>query len=261
MPPTTSSGRRPSYRSWSSRASRRGSAPGVSRTGSARPLRAGDAGGDARCSSRARSPASSARRSFGEEAIDGASGGSPADPGRGELSCGPATPRYPQMMEPRGKFRDRIRAEVKKRLRIDERKLHLRQVKKTTWALVLTAPYLIFEWSGRTFFLYAAWPSADSVIHFSFGVAFASVAALIYDKSGRFIGTWTVILSFLWEGLEQWGEILMPNQPAEYVDIFFWDGVMDITMNILGATLIYRILKRTGLLGITSSKSGATALS
>lgn len=149
-----------------------------------------------------------------------------------------------------GEFRDRIRAEVKKRLRIEERKIYWRQINKTTWALALTAPYLMLEWGGRAFFLYASWPPTDSVIHFLFGVAFASVAALIYNKSEKFIGAWMVILSLTWEGLEQWGEILMPNQPAEYVDIFVWDGVTDMAMNMLGAALIYLILKRTGLLGI-----------
>lgn len=159
-------------------------------------------------------------------------------------------------------IRDRIREEVRKRLRIEERKIHWRQVRKTTWALLLTVPYLLLEWSGRAFHLYSSWPPVDSVIHFLFGVAFTSVAALIYGKSGRSIGVWMVIVSFAWEGFEQLGEVIQPNQPPEYADIFFWDGVMDMSMNMLGAALIYLIMKRTGLLerkiqgGIDENKSG-----
>lgn len=143
-------------------------------------------------------------------------------------------------------LRVRMQAEVTRRLHIEKNRIHWEHVKNTTWALFLMMPYLLSEWTARAFNFYESFPSIDMLIHFSFGVAFVSVASLIYMNSAKSIGFWLVVTSFAWEGLEMIGDAIL-SQPSYHLDIFFWDGTIDILMNILGGVLVYAIFKPTGL--------------
>ncbi len=145
------------------------------------------------------------------------------------------------------RLRQKIRDGVKKRLHIEEKKIRWEHVKKTTWALFLMVPYLMSEWTARAFNLYESFSYIDLIVHFSFGVAFVSIASLIYMKPARSSGLWLVITSFTWEALEKIGDAIL-SQPSYHIDIFFWDGVTDVLMNLLGGLLIYLILKKTGVL-------------
>ncbi len=145
------------------------------------------------------------------------------------------------------KLRNRIKEQFKKRLHIEKNKIKWEHIKKTTWALFLMMPYLLSEWTARAFNFYESFPPIDMIIHFSFGVAFVSIASLIYMKPARSTGLWLAVISFSWEALEKIGDAIL-SQPSYHIDIFFWDGATDILMNLLGGFLIYLIMKKTGLL-------------
>ena len=126
-------------------------------------------------------------------------------------------------------------------------KIHDFHIKKTTIALLLMLPYLASEWSARAFNLYVVFPPIDNFIHASFGIAFAAVAYLIYNKNKTFVLAWSFVVSVFWEILEITGDKYVP-QTAVLMDPFFYDGIKDITVAFLGTVitlyLIRRVIKR-----------------
>ncbi|HME86842.1 MAG TPA: hypothetical protein VKE88_00330, partial [Candidatus Nanoarchaeia archaeon] len=99
-----------------------------------------------------------------------------------------------------------IRKALNRRVSVLRRRIHDFHIKKTTIALILLLPYLASEWSARAYNLYTFFPQVDNLIHFSFGVAFAGISYLIYNKSKQFVLFGAFILSILWEVLEISGD-------------------------------------------------------
>jgi hypothetical protein len=137
------------------------------------------------------------------------------------------------------KLRDTLRS----RVILLRQKVQERHIKRTTLALLLAIPYLISEWSARAFELYFHFPPIDNFIHASFGIAFAAISFLIYEKKEKFIIVGALIISIIWEVIEKLGDIAYPD-PKNYVDIFLFDGVKDIAVTFLGAFIMYYVLRR-----------------
>ena len=130
----------------------------------------------------------------------------------------------------------------KKSIKEIQYSIHERHIKRTTLALLLTLPYLLSEWGGRAYNLYIAYPAIDNFIHAFFGIAFASVAYLIYNKNTNYTLTASFAAAVLWEGLEIIGDAYVPAA-AVLKDPFFYDGAKDILVTFvssIGANMVLR---------------------
>ncbi len=106
--------------------------------------------------------------------------------------------------------------------------------------------FLVYEVVVRTYDLYAPIPTVDIGGHFLAGVALGATFFWIGKKKKVYWRNWFVILgsfvmSMLWEGVEIVQEWFIPN-PPHLVDVFFWDGVVDVIVALLGTTL-YLLIK------------------
>ncbi|MBN2420947.1 hypothetical protein JXB27_01555 [Candidatus Woesearchaeota archaeon] len=115
--------------------------------------------------------------------------------------------------------------------------------KRTTWALILILPYIFSEWHMRAYGLYATMPYLDKLVHFFFGVAVAAIAYLVYFKNRKFALLCTFAFSMTWEIMEIIGDKIIPQSP-DLFDIFFFDGVFDIVVALIGAYLTFALLKK-----------------
>ncbi len=136
-----------------------------------------------------------------------------------------------------------LRGKVQHYLKKARAKFHRVHIKRTTIALILTLPYLLLEWSARAFNLYLYFRPVDTILHILFGVAFASIALLIYEKKPQFILLWAFALAILWEGLEKLGDVIL-SQPSYLLDIFFYDGMKDISVTFLGAVVTVFVIRK-----------------
>lgn len=135
-----------------------------------------------------------------------------------------------------------LRKAIKYNVKLARKKFHQRHIKSTTLALLLTLPYLLFEWTARAFDLYTYFPSVDIFVHTSFGIAFAAITLLIYEKNLKFTIFWAFIVAVLWEAIEIIGDFIPVT--AVFLDPFFYDGVTDILFTFLGAVVTVYILRK-----------------
>ena len=105
-------------------------------------------------------------------------------------------------------------------------------------ALILLVLFLLMETFIRTYNLYETAPFLDIPSHFFGGMALAGLSYWFLSvTSFKFKKTGTIALTFvgslIWELLEKIQEALIENPPY-LVDIFYWDGVLDVTVTLLG---------------------------
>lgn len=134
-----------------------------------------------------------------------------------------------------------LKKEIKYRINEARESFRNRHVKRTTAALFLALPYLVLEWCARAYGLYIIFPPVDIFIHFFFGIAFASIAFLIYEKKLRFILYSIFIVSIIWEIIEIIGDMFPAG--AAIPDPFFNDGILDILFAMAGAVAALYCLK------------------
>jgi hypothetical protein len=119
-------------------------------------------------------------------------------------------------------------------------------------ALVLLITFLAVELFLRMYNLYYHEPFVDVPSHFFAGLAIGSGAAWIWSlnevrhkKTATILATFAV--SVIWEILETLQELVIENPPYLH-DIFVWDGVLDITVTVLGGAfslLFIQIIRKT----------------
>ena len=106
--------------------------------------------------------------------------------------------------------------------------------------------FLVYEVFVRAFDLYGPIPEVDIVGHFLAGIALGATFLWIGRKNHITWRNWFVVggsiaMSLLWEAAEKIEDSVYPN-PDYLIDIFFWDGVSDIIIALLGTSL-YLLIK------------------
>lgn len=114
-------------------------------------------------------------------------------------------------------------------------------------ALLLWVIFLSWEVTIRTWDMYRRFPPVDLVSHFLAGLAMASLAyrwALqhVTPHPRRRAVLATGVLALAWEGVELVQEHFWPD-PPHLQDVFFWDGVTDILASLVGAVLVFPLLR------------------
>jgi len=123
-------------------------------------------------------------------------------------------------------------------------------------ALISWIVFLVIEVSIRMYTLYATVPLVDIPSHFFAGIAIAMgvywILSLTLVKRKK-ITTWifTFVIAIFWEILETLEDLVVYN-PDYLKDIFFWDGIGDIIVTLIGGIfatfLLYILRKKTILL-------------
>jgi hypothetical protein len=138
-------------------------------------------------------------------------------------------------------FRD-FRGHLRRNIEEIKYSIQERHIKRTTVALLLTIPYLLSEWTARAYDLYAAFPVIDNFVHATFGIAFASIAYLIYNKTPRKIIFMAFIVSLIWEVYEVLGDYLPAG--SRILDPLLYDGIKDILVTFIFAVISAYTLSR-----------------
>lgn len=113
-------------------------------------------------------------------------------------------------------------------------------------SLFLFILFLVVEVTLRIWDLYKHIPMVDVPSHFFAGMAVGCLTYWIYlmtpakhkNLMALFI---TIIISLIWELLEIVQEKLLPD-PPHLSDFFFWDGVWDTVVAIIGATILLYVI-------------------
>lgn len=114
-------------------------------------------------------------------------------------------------------------------------------------ALLLCVVFLAWEVTVRTWNLYERLPPVDLGGHFLAGLAMAALAyrfllQRVVSHPHRWAFVVTLLLALAWEGVELVQERLSPD-PAHLRDVFLWDGVTDILASLVGAVLVFPLLR------------------
>jgi hypothetical protein len=90
--------------------------------------------------------------------------------------------------------------------------------------------------------LYILWPPIDNITHFMWGFSFFLVFLLLlkWDLPDSILGSF--FIHMLWEAMEIVGDKLFP-QPG-MSDHFFFDGIVDTLMFIVGGCVVWALLAR-----------------
>ena len=118
-------------------------------------------------------------------------------------------------------------------------------------SLIAFIVFLLSELGSRIYDLYFSFPLIDIPNHFFAGIALffglywvVSQTKIIRKKSVAVLGTF--LISIAWEVLEKLEETVV--QSPDYLrDFFFWDGVGDITVAVIGSLVgiyLYHSLKK-----------------
>jgi len=122
-------------------------------------------------------------------------------------------------------------------------------------SLMITALYLwlllaVYEIHLRTYDLYRTLPEVDLLGHFLGGIALAATFIWIAQKLNRKHYAWfamigTLVASLVWEAGEKIQELIFYNPPY-LIDVFFFDGVIDIILALVGAAtfLLIKLFKK-----------------
>jgi len=114
-------------------------------------------------------------------------------------------------------------------------------------ALLLCVVFLSWEVTIRTWDMYRRFPPVDLVSHFLAGLAMAALAyrwslQRVTAHPRRQAVLATAALSLAWEGVELIQERLWPDPPW-LRDVFFWDGATDVVASLVGALLVFPLLR------------------
>jgi len=114
-------------------------------------------------------------------------------------------------------------------------------------ALLLCVIFLSWEVIIRTWDMYRRFPLVDLVAHFLAGMAMAALAyrwslQRVTANPRREAVLVTAALALAWEGVELVQERLWPDPPW-LQDVFLWDGVTDILASLVGAVLVFPLLR------------------
>ncbi len=91
----------------------------------------------------------------------------------------------------------------------------------------------IAKWQFGTDF-FAVWGPIDNVMHFLWGLNIALMLMVWTRWSGRDAVLGVFAFQWLWEALEIGGDIFL-SQPVHMLDHFWWDGLKDTGVDVLGA--------------------------
>ena len=119
------------------------------------------------------------------------------------------------------------------------------------YSLFLTA---VFLWIGflcvelfiRTYNLYSDVPAVDIPSHFFSGIALFAIALWYFSLTGTsrkpiLSLSFVLAAAIVWEILEKLQEFVVFNPPG-LIDVFFWDGVKDILVTVVGALAGFMLL-------------------
>ncbi len=114
-------------------------------------------------------------------------------------------------------------------------------------ALLLWVVFLSWEVTIRTWDMYRRFPPVDLVSHFLAGLAMAALAyrfllQRVVSHPHRWAFVATLLLSLAWEGVEMVQERFWPD-PEHLRDVFLWDGVTDVLASLVGAVLVFPLLR------------------
>jgi len=120
---------------------------------------------------------------------------------------------------------------------------HQNNLLTATYAWIL---FLVYEVFIRAFDLYGPIPEVDIMGHFLAGIALGATFFWIGKKKkiswrNWFVVLGSVVISLLWEAAEMIEDRLIPN-PEHLIDVFFWDGVSDVIIALIGTSL-YLLIK------------------
>ena len=123
-------------------------------------------------------------------------------------------------------------------------------------ALISFIIFLLIELTARIYTIYKNFPPIDLATHFFGGIALGSAIYWVLSMTAvKRKKNKTILLTFtgaiIWEVMEKLQELVFINPPHN-IDIFFYDGVSDIIVTVMGgifALLLIDILKnKTNLL-------------
>lgn len=114
-------------------------------------------------------------------------------------------------------------------------------------SLLLWVVFLSWEVTVRTWNLYERLPPVDLGGHFLAGMAMAALSyrfllQRVVSRPHRWAFLATLLLSLAWEGVELVQEHVWPD-PPHLRDVFVWDGVTDILASLVGAVLVFPLLR------------------
>jgi len=124
-------------------------------------------------------------------------------------------------------------------------------------AVAMLIVFLAVELLFRVYDLYRIFPPVDIISHLLSGMTVTTgafwVASLTKIKKKMTTAlTVTLMVGIIWEILEMIDDRVTYNSPY-LIDNFFWDGVLDIAMMIVGGILALRLIaflkNKTKLLG------------
>lgn len=114
-----------------------------------------------------------------------------------------------------------------------------------TWSIIL-------EYAVRHYDLWNISPYTDSVMHFFWGVNifFALVIFFKWDLKSALLGIF--VWQMFWEALEMVGDVVTA-QPGYMLDHFFFDGIKDTIVDVLGGVCGWLLIGWTGVFKGTHS--------
>ena len=116
----------------------------------------------------------------------------------------------------------------------------------TKWkhSILIGLPILIVDIFARIFNLYQRIEGFGYFGHFWIGIALIAILMLVYNKKFKFIIWFNLSLAFLWELAEIIQDKIFASITPLWLIDTYWDGLLDITLTIVGTLVGYYLIKR-----------------